>query len=79
MPSKNRNYTKNAGPIALAAVEEHPGAYMRLLYNVFRANYLSLSLLATHMRTAPVHADRKAALYIINPTRGTYLVTYLKL
>ena len=35
VPTKKRNYTKNAGPVALAAMEEHSGAYMRLLHNVF--------------------------------------------
>ena len=35
---KKRNYTKNAGPVALAAMEECSGAYMRLLHNVFRVN-----------------------------------------
>ena len=36
--SKNRNYTKNEVPVALAAMEEHSGAYMRLLHNVFKVN-----------------------------------------
>ena len=35
---KKRNYTKNAGPVAPAAMEEYSGAYMRLLHNVFRVN-----------------------------------------
>ena len=35
VPTKNRNSTKNAGPAALAAMEEYSGAYMRLLHNVF--------------------------------------------
>ena len=35
VPTKKRNYTKNAGPVALAAMEEYSGAYMRLLHNVF--------------------------------------------
>ena len=34
-PTKKRNCTKNAGPTALAAMEECSGAYMRLLHNVF--------------------------------------------
>ena len=38
VPTKNRNPTKNAGPVALAAMEEYSGAYMRLLHNVFRVN-----------------------------------------
>ena len=38
VPTKKRNYTKNAGPVALAAMEECPGAYMRLLHNVSRVN-----------------------------------------
>ena len=42
-------------------MEEYSGAYMRLLHNVFRVNQANY-LLATHMRTAPVHADRKATL-----------------
>ena len=61
VPTKNRNFTKNAGPVALAAMEEYSGAYMRLLHNVFRVNQANY-LLATDMRTAPVHADRKATL-----------------
>ena len=32
---KNATYTKNAGPVALAAMEEYSGAYIRLLHNVF--------------------------------------------
>ena len=36
--TKNRNSTKNAGPVALAAMEEYSGAYMRLLHNVFGVN-----------------------------------------
>ena len=35
VPTKKRNFTKNAGPAALAAMEEYSGAYMRLLHNVF--------------------------------------------
>ena len=35
VPTKKRNSTKNAGPVALAAMEEYSGAYMRLLHNVF--------------------------------------------
>ena len=31
VPTKKRNSTKNAGPVALAAMEEYSGAYMRLL------------------------------------------------
>ena len=38
VPTKKRNYTKNAGPVAPAAMEEYSGAYMRLLHNVFRVN-----------------------------------------
>ena len=38
VPTKKRNYTKNAGPVALAAMEEYSGAYMRLLHNVFGVN-----------------------------------------
>ena len=38
VPSEKRNSTKNAGPVALAAMEEYSGAYMRLLHNVFRVN-----------------------------------------
>ena len=34
VPTKKRNSTKNAGPVALAAMEEYSGAYMRLLHNV---------------------------------------------
>ena len=32
---KNATPQKNAGPAALAAMEEYSGAYMRLLHNVF--------------------------------------------
>ena len=35
VPTKKRNFTKNAGPAALAAMEEYSGGYMRLLHNVF--------------------------------------------
>ena len=35
VPTKKRNSTKNAGPVALAAMEEYSGGYMRLLHNVF--------------------------------------------
>ena len=35
VPTKKRNSTKNAGPVALAAMEEYSGSYMRLLHNVF--------------------------------------------
>ena len=38
VPTKKRSPTKNAGPVALAAMEEYSGAYMRLLHNVFRVN-----------------------------------------
>ena len=35
VPTKKRNFTKNAVPVALAAMEEYSGSYMRLLHNVF--------------------------------------------
>ena len=53
VPSGKHNYTKNAGLVALAAMEEYSGAYMRLLHNVFRVDRTSL-VLASDTRTALV-------------------------
>ena len=57
VPSKNRNPTKNAGQVALAAMEEYSGAYMRLLHNVFRVARASF-VLASDTPTTPVQAER---------------------
>ena len=54
---KNATSTKNAGPVALAAMEEYSGAYMRLLHNVFRVDRASL-VLENDTPTTPVQADR---------------------
>ena len=61
VPTKKRNYTKNAGPVALAAMEEYSGAYMRLLHNVFRVDRANL-VLASDTPTTPVQADRDVTL-----------------
>ena len=57
---KNATTTKNEGPVALAAMEEYSGAYMRLLHNVFRVNWANI-VLASDTPTTPVQADRDVA------------------
>ena len=63
VPTKKRNYTKNAGPVALAAMEKCSGAHMRLLHNVFRVGRATL-VLASDTPTTPVQADRDVTLII---------------
>ena len=62
VPSEKRNCTKNAGPVALAAMEEYSGAYMRLLHNVFRVNWANI-VLESDTPTTPVQADRDVTLH----------------
>ena len=45
-------------------MEEYPGAYMRLLHNVFRVNWANIVLASdTPTRTTPVQADRDVTRY----------------